>query len=150
MTGGYKGRIMKKERDLQQERGLYQCGWLLLLAVGVFCAGAYFLPFGWRRFPCIVHKWTGYYCMGCGGTRACVALLRGQIVKSFLYHPVVPYAAAVYLWFMVSHTIEYLSKGRIPIGMRYTDKYLYVALGIILVQWIIKNVLKAVWGIELI
>lgn len=71
-------------------------------------------------------------------------------MKSFLYHPVVPYAAAVYLWFMVSHTIEYLSKGRIPIGMRYTDKYLYVALGIILVQWIIKNVLKAVWGIELI
>lgn len=33
--------------------------------------------------------------------------------------------------------------------MKYTDRYLYAAAVIILVQWIAKNVVKAVWGIGL-
>ena len=150
IIGCYKRRIMKKDRDFQQEKGLYQCGWLLLLIMALLWAGDYFLPVKLRTLPCIVHKWTGYYCPGCGGTRACMALLKGDIRASFIYHPVVLYGAVLYLWFMVSHTIEYLSKGRIAIGMRYTDRYLYGAVGIIIVQCVIKNVLKAVWGIALI
>ena len=46
------------------------------------------------RFPpCLFHLATGYYCPGCGGTRAITSLLHGQILNSFLYHPVVLYAA---------------------------------------------------------
>lgn len=48
---------------------------------------------------------------------------------------------------MISHTIEYLTKGRWHTGMRYTDKYLYVGLGMIVVQWVLKNVIKLVWGV---
>ena len=33
--------------------------------------------------------------------------------------------------------------------MKYTDGYLYAAAGIIVAQWILKNVVKAVWGIGL-
>lgn len=33
--------------------------------------------------PCIFLELTGYYCPGCGGTRACAALFQGKIVKSF-------------------------------------------------------------------
>ena len=50
---------------------------------------------------------------------------------------------------MISHTAEKLSGGKWRIGMKYTDGYLYAAAGIIAAQWIIKNVLKAVWGIGL-
>ena len=53
----------------------------------------------------------------------------------------------LYAWFMISHTIEYLTKGRWHTGMRYTDKYLYVGLGMIVVQWVLKNVIKLVWGV---
>lgn len=99
------------------------------------------------EFSLPFHKWTGYYCPGCGGTRAVKALLRGHIGQSFLYHPVVLYGAVLYAWFMISHTIEYLTKGRWHTGMRYTDKYLYVGLGMIVVQWVLKNVIKLVWGV---
>lgn len=51
--------------------------------------------------------------------------------------------------FMISHTIEYPSKGKFKIGMPYTDWYLYIAIAIILIQWVVKNVVKAVWGIGL-
>ena len=76
-------------------------------------------------------------------------LLQGHVAKAFLAHPVVVYGAGVYLWFMISHTAEKLSGGKWRIGMRYTDRYLYAAAGIIAAQWILKNVVKAVWGIGL-
>lgn len=137
---------MKKE-DLQQEKGLYQCGWLLFLMGVLIKIITSLLHVKWQMPPCIVYKWTGYYCPGCGGTRACLALLRGELWESFCFHPAVLYAAVLYIWFMVSHSIEYMSKGRVKIGMKYSDRYLYVALGIIFVQWILKNFCKAVWGI---
>ena len=41
------------------------------------------------------------------------------------------------------------SKRKFKIGMPYTDGYLYIAIAIILIQWVVKNVVKAVWGIGL-
>ena len=38
------------------------------------------------NFPCLFHLVTGYYCPGCGGTRAIASLLHGQLFRSFLYH----------------------------------------------------------------
>ena len=97
--------------------------------------------------PCVIHKWTGYYCPGCGGTRAVRELLKGHIIASFFYHPVVVYGGAIYLWFMISHTVEYITKGKLGIGMKYKDTYLYIAAGIILLQWVVKNAVKLIWGV---
>ena len=139
--------MAKKERNLQIEKGLYTGGWILLLTAGALAAVEKFGNVSLSLFPCMVHKWTGYYCPGCGGTRAVRALLQGDFLQSFVYHPVVVYGAVLYVWFMVSHTIEYLTIGRWRIGMQYTDKYLYEAVGIILAQWVVKNAVKAIWGV---
>ena len=99
---------------------------------------------------CYMYRMTGYYCPGCGGTRACIAFLHGHFLRSLLYHPVVPYTAVVYLIFMVSHSIELLSKGNFAIGLRYRDNYIKFAGIIILVQWILRNFLKWKWGIDVL
>ena len=99
---------------------------------------------------CYMYRMTGYYCPGCGGTRACIAFLHGHFLRSLLYHPVVPYTAVVYLVFMVSHSIELLSKGNFAIGLRYRDNYIKFAGIIILVQWILRNFLKWKWGIDVL
>lgn len=44
-------------------------------------------------YPCLFYIFTGAYCPGCGGTRAVRALFRGEIKRSFLYHPFVLYVA---------------------------------------------------------
>ena len=91
------------------------------------------------RLPCLLHALTGYYCPGCGGTRAVYALLHLHPIRSFLYHPLVPYAAAVYGWFMLSQTIERLTHHRLRIGMRAHAGWLWGALGIVIVNVIVRN-----------
>lgn len=44
---------------------------------------------------CFIHKMTGLYCPGCGGTRAAICLLKGRMWTAFKYNPGVVILAAV-------------------------------------------------------
>ena len=83
-------------------------------------------PFEKILIPCMFHKLTGLYCPGCGGTRAVEAFFKGKWIRSFLYHPLVPYGVIIYAWYMGSHTIQMVSGGRIKSGMHYRDAYLWI------------------------
>lgn len=120
--------------------------YLLGLAVAALAAAGGLLnqlfgPFHFMMPPCPFHFITGFYCPGCGGTRAVRALLRGDLVRALYYHPLVPYGAVIYLWFMASQTIDRLSGHRIPIGMRYRNGYAWTAVAITLLQCAGKNIL---------
>lgn len=99
---------------------------------------------------CLFLRLTGYYCPGCGGTRAVMSLFQGDFLHSFLYHPVVPYAAVIGGWYVISHTIELASKEKYSIGMRYRDLYLYLAVALILSNWVIKNLFILLQGVYLL
>jgi hypothetical protein len=100
--------------------------------------------------PCFFHRLTGYYCPGCGGTRAVRLLMQGKVVESFIHHPVVLYAAVLYVLFMCSNAVELLTHGRLKVGMHYRDGYLWGALVLLLLNCIVKNVLLFQFGIALI
>jgi len=38
---------------------------------------------------CMLHKYTGFYCPGCGSTRAVIALLHGDILLSLRQNPMI-------------------------------------------------------------
>jgi hypothetical protein len=97
---------------------------------------------------CTLYYDYGFYCMGCGGTRAFKELLRGHIISSLIYHPIVLYVAVLYLWFMVSFVLEHICN-RIR-TMRFYPAHGYVAIAIIVLQCLIKNFLIIMWGIHII
>ncbi len=134
---------MDKDERNRIEGQLYAVGiWLPVLGIGVYMLGR-FLPSVLTemfRVPCIFHAVTGLYCPGCGGTRAVEMLFQGEVVLSFFYHPVVLYGVGIYLWFMISHTIEYLSRHRLRIGMKYRNLYLYLALMIVIINIAVKDI----------
>lgn len=125
------------------ETVLYIIGWILILflaAVTAVCAGypkivEKYLP------TCLFWRITGLYCPGCGGTRAMIALQQGKLIHSFLYHPFVIYTVLIGGWFMISQTIQRLTKGRCAIGMKYRDGYLWVALALVIINFVVKNLL---------
>lgn len=88
--------------------------------------------------PCSLYSMTGLYCPGCGGTRACYALAQGRILKSIILHPLVLYLAAGYVIYMLSHLLDILTRGKIR-GCYFCPYYWYIGVGILLVQFVVKN-----------
>ena len=92
-------------------------------------------------FSCRIHRITGLYCPGCGGTRAFDALMHGHLIRSFCYHPGVCCGAIAAGWFMVSWYIQRLTGNRCQIGMRFRTVYVYIWLAIVMIQWIVKCII---------
>lgn len=145
MNSQYKGRT-------KAEDNLYTAGLCIILAVIVL--------FIWKRLmfpdvivskvmrPCVLHMLTGYYCPGCGGTRSVEALFRGKFLVCAGDYPLTAYAAVMFVWFMVSQTVERLSKGKLNIGLQWRNSYLWIALGILIVHFIVINIIYIVTGAD--
>lgn len=95
--------------------------------------------------PCIFHAITGFYCPGCGGTRAFSYLLQGQLPKAFFYHPFTPYTVLLGGWFMISQSIERLwnkqnHTKKLQIALHVRSLYLWIALLLLFGNFLIKNI----------
>lgn len=98
--------------------------------------------------PCLFHTFTGLYCPGCGGTRAVSALLHGHVLQSFYYHPLVPYAAFAVPAFLLY--VIYLKKRNRSCSPVVWKTLLFFGLGILIVNFIVKNYLLLVCGLALL
>lgn len=102
-----------------------------------------------QGIPCLFHLITGFYCPGCGGTRAAVHLLHGRILKSFSYHPLVPYIAFAVLLILASWIVSKLWK-RPGWRLRRYDILTYIGVAIVVVNWVWKNYMLVAKGIEML
>lgn len=136
-------RQISENAGRKEERGMYIVGWFLIGGLALLAVGMRLMPqlAAYNQRPCMLQMMTGFYCPGCGGTRAVVSLLHGRLVKSLLLHPFVIYVAVVGGWFMISQTIQRLSGGKLPIGMKYRELYLWIALALVVANFLVKNIL---------
>lgn len=103
---------------------------------------------GLFSMPCLFHTVTGFYCPGCGGTRAVMALLRGDLAASFLYHPLVLYGAAAAGAELVTFLLAKIT-GNPRLYLGRETLLAYGAVGITLVNFVVKN-LFLMWGVDLL
>lgn len=99
--------------------------------------------------PCLFRLITGLYCPGCGGTRAVKAFLTGHLVLSFLYHPIVLYVALLAVRFAVSYLL-YWKTGDRRYRIFLENKYIYTAVALTVANFLIKNFLLVVMGIDIL
>lgn len=134
------------QQNGELERQLYKAGIIALLICSIL--GYVYLQVIVPKFspPCAIYTLTGFYCPGCGGTRAVGELLHGHLLRSLWYHPLVPYAAMMFVGFMGTQTLARLHLGRIK-GWSFHNWYLWTALAIIIINWIVKNILLFGFGI---
>ena len=136
---------MKKKRELETE--LFYIG-LVGLAAGTcavifyFCVLRDMLPI----LPCFFSSVMGIYCPGCGGTRSLTALLHGHFLLSLWYHPLVPYMAIIGGGFMVTQGLCRLGVKGVK-GWKFHNWYLYGAVFLVILNFLVKNLLRLRWGI---
>ncbi len=99
--------------------------------------------------PCLFHALTGWYCPGCGGTRAVIYLLTGHPILSVLYHPIVMYTAIVAGYLLIRNGISILSHNHLCTKAKFHIAYLWIALALVLGNFVIKNAALILWGIDL-
>ena len=80
------------------------------------------------------------YCPGCGGTRSFYHMVHGNILKSILMNPFVPYTYAVYIVFMINTILVKATKKFGFQGFPVTVLIL-IGIGVLLGQWVIRNIL---------
>lgn len=134
------------------ESTLYYIG----ICVGIFVAAVYLLvDMLCDRYGIIVPKMcvfrmlTGLYCPGCGGTRSILALLHGNVIKSFIYNPFVLYSFIITFIFYISQTASRLTHGLIK-GLRIRKSYIYAGIILLVANFAVKNFCLVVLGIRLI
>lgn len=89
---------------------------------------------------CPLHKMTGLYCPGCGGTRAIKALIHIHPLQSLYYHPIPLYGGTLGVLFLFGRTLARCTKGRINI-LHAKTFFLWLALILIIVNCLLKNYL---------
>ena len=100
------------------------------------------------KYKCAFLRLTHMYCPGCGGTRAFFALLKGNIPASLCYNPAVVLGAGVIMYYEITVLMSIFSKkGKIYYSRKPWILYLYIA--IVLVYCIVRNILLAGFGIDL-
>lgn len=141
---------MKKEPSY--DNSFYFIGLSCIGIILIYCILKYVFQFDFLEYMgvCTFYRITGYYCPGCGGTRAVFALFQGEIIRSFYLHPFVPYLGLVGGWFMISQTIERVSRGKIKIAMHFRMIYVWITLALIFMNFIWKNVVLFFFGNALI
>lgn len=137
------------KKDPSQDNFFYYLGWGAIACILLYIFVRKVLHFDiFAIMPmCGFYRSTGYYCPGCGGTRAVFALFRGEFLKSLYYHPVVPYAAVVAGYFMLTQTIERLSRGKWKVAMHFRMIYVYILLALLAIHFIWKNAYLLITGV---
>lgn len=102
------------------------------------------IAFGGKR--CAFLLVTHLYCPGCGGTRSFYYLIHGKIFKSVIFNPFVPYTIAAYFVFMINTILVKTTKKAGFVGYP-SSVTIYVGVGILILQCIVRNILLAAFNI---
>ena len=141
---------MEQKQFLKNERTAFiwvNVGCLILfigLMIWKYCPALHTLS-----NACVFHEIFHLYCPGCGGTRAVYALLQLNLWKSFLYHPFVLFIALILVEYYIGAIVTLIRRN----GKRYYYLrvwFCYVALGIVVVNFIARNLLLVFGHIDYI
>lgn len=130
------------------DREAYPAAWITL---GVLAAAFLIWRFALGE-PTVSRCWVWehwrVYCPGCGGTRALIALARGQLGAALRYHPPVVITLALAGVYLLSQTVWRL-RGRRGWVLHYRPWWPAAIVGLFLANCLVRNALWLGFGILL-
>ena len=125
------------KKSLSQDDYIY---YSLIIAIIILIV--FYLTFGkYISVPeCYIYKNYNIFCPGCGCTRAFLAMIRGDFLESIKQNSAVLFTSIITIIYLISQTISRITKIE-KIRMKYSIIYLYLGIGLIIFNCILKNVI---------
>ena len=117
-------------------------GKLFWRALVFFAAGGAFALFYLRTgigIPGPLRSFTGLKCPGCGATRMCISLLKGDLAAAWQYNPVLCCLLPLLLLLLAWGICLYIRTGSVAYP-RIVNYLLYAALAALLVFFFARNI----------
>ena len=118
-------------------------GLIIFALIGFFRLGVFSIP------ACVFFTKFGFYCPACGGTRAFICLLHGDLLGSFICNPIVIFTALALVGYFGIYIILKLNRMNDKILSEYCRFCFFVFIFILIVNFIIRNLLLLVYSIRI-
>lgn len=121
---------------------IWYIGWLLFgLMFLVYITDSIYPVFFEKHGPgCPTWTYAGIYCTGCGCTRALLKLVHGQVWESIYYNCLIVYVVMYFIVYQTSGLLYVLSRGKIKYW-NFQTVYVFIGLGLAVLQAVMKNIL---------
>ena len=90
--------------------------------------------------PCVFHQLTGFYCSGCGSSRALRSALHLDFYQALRYNAVFTLALPFFSVYFGSLSISYIRFGKDRISGKISIKIIYIFVAVALVYGILRNI----------
>ena len=122
------------ERSRRLRRVLAGGGVLLAAGLGY----ALWVGFTGLALPCPFRAATGLLCPGCGVTRLCLALLRGNFPAAWSANPVLLLLLPVLAALAVRIAVRYVREGRTA-GPRWENVLCWILAALLVIWGVVRN-----------
>ncbi len=103
------------------------------------------LLYGWLcittgvAVPCVFYKFTGYSCPGCGVSRMCINLLKGNVPEAIRCNPALFFCLFPLIVIVGDGIIRYIKTGERKLK-KWQNVVLYILTAILLVHGVLRNI----------
>ncbi|MCI8519482.1 MAG: DUF2752 domain-containing protein [Clostridia bacterium] len=118
-------------------------GLIILALAGIFKLGLFKIP------ACIFFTEFGFYCPACGGTRAFICLLHGDLFGSFYCNPIVIFTMVALFGYFGLYIGLKINSINDKLLSKYCKICFYFFVFILIINFIIRNILLLIYNIRI-
>ena len=90
--------------------------------------------------PCMFHQITGFYCSGCGASRALRSVLHLDFYQALRYNAVFTFALPLIAFYFGAVGFSYIRFGKDKISEKISMKIIWIIIALALIYGILRNI----------
>ena len=147
LEGKYMKQKLKLKKEVTIKTYLLNLGIVLFLIIIFSLISNHTNKFNYIFPDCNFKNWLHLYCPGCGGTRACISLMKFHFIDSICSNPIVIYFASCMLYYYIK--IGYLLiKNHGKLVYIFNTTWLFVAIAVMIIFFITRNLFLVIKGYD--